>query len=80
MVKVKKFLVVADKKRRMSLRQGRAQKFEKGEGAHFKAKPAGPDIVMSKKKGHHARRCPIFRPKRSEEQKKGHHARKLSFI
>ena len=29
---------------------------------------------MSKRKGRHARRCPIFRPKTSEEQKKGHHA------
>ena len=42
----------------------------KRRGAHFKAKLAGPDIVMSKKKDHHARRCPIFRPKSSEEQKK----------
>ena len=39
----------------MFLGQGRAQKFEKKGGTHFKAKPAGPDI---------------FRPKTSEEQKK----------
>ena len=45
-------------------------------GAHFKAKPAGPDIV---KKGY-ARRCPVFPSKTSKEQKKGHHASRLSFI
>ena len=33
-----------------------------------------------KKKGHHARRCSIFRPKTSEEQRKSHHALRLSFI
>ena len=40
------------------MHQGRAQKIEKGGGAHFKVKPAGLDIVMSKKN------------RSSEEQKK----------
>ena len=34
--------------------------------------------VKSKKmKGHHVRRCPIFRPKSSEEQDEDHHARRM---
>ena len=51
--------------------QGRAQKFEKG-GPQFKAKPAGPNIVKSKKrkKGHQAHTCPTFRPNTSKKQKK----------
>ena len=46
--------------------QGRAQKFEKGEGPDIKAKPAGPDIVLSKK----YKNLSIFRSKTREEQKK----------
>ena len=34
------------------------------------------NLVESKKKSHHVRRSPIFRPKSSEEQKKGHHVRR----
>ena len=33
-----------------------------------------------KRKGHHAHRPPIFRPKTSKEQKKSHQALRLSFI
>ena len=44
-----------------NLFQGHAQKFEKGGGANFKTKPAEPDIKISKKKGHHARRLSFIR-------------------
>ena len=47
-----------------------AQKFEKG-GGHFKAKPAGPDIVMSQKykKGHNARADVQFSAQRQVKSK-----------
>ena len=51
----------------------------KSSQVYLKVKPEEPDILKSKN-GHHARKCPIFRPKTSEEQRKGQHALRLCFI
>ena len=42
--------------------------------------PAGTKVKKRAKKGHHVRRCPIFRPMSSEEQKRDLHALRLLFI